>query len=96
MAIPGKVVEIVDEDKRLARVEVAGVDRRVTLSLLDDTDQAGPGDWVLVHVGLALSRISEAEALETLQILDEVTGAYDENSVVTQPDTSYLNLEATT
>ena len=95
MAIPGKVLEIVDEQRRLARVEVAGVDRRVNLSLLDDADQPEPGDWVLVHVGLALSRISETEAIEQLGILNEISGAYAD--AVSMESTSHsLNLEATT
>ena len=53
LAIPGQIVEIVDEPNRLAKVDVAGVRRNVNIGLLDDV---GPGDWVLIHVGFAISR----------------------------------------
>lgn len=85
LAIPGQVVEMVDEEKRLARVEIAGVRRVVNVALLDRPDDgaaagtgaqeppelagARPGDWVLVHVGFALSRIDEEEARATLALL---------------------------
>lgn len=74
LAIPGQVVEIVDADLRLAKVEVAGVRRTVNIALLDDGDPgpaggARPGDWVLIHVGFAMSKIDEAEAQATLSLL---------------------------
>ena len=70
MAIPGQVVEIVDETNRLAKVDVAGVRRNVNIGLLDD-DGGGvmAGDWVLIHVGFAMSRISEERAQEQLRLL---------------------------
>ena len=52
LAIPGQIVEIVDESNRLAKVDVAGVRRTVNIGLFDDI---GPGDWVLIHVGFAIS-----------------------------------------
>ena len=54
LAIPGQIVEVVDEPNRLAKVDVAGVARNVNIGLLDDDEDggAGPGDWVLIHVGL--------------------------------------------
>ena len=68
LAIPGQVVEVVDEENRLATVEVAGVRRTVNIGLLDvDGTSAGPGDWVLIHVGFALSKIDEEEAHATLE-----------------------------
>jgi hydrogenase expression/formation protein HypC len=66
LAIPGRILEIVDEVNRLAQVDVAGVRRTVNIGLLDD---AGVGDWVLIHVGFALSTVDEREAQETLSLL---------------------------
>jgi len=79
LAIPGQIVEIVDEDKRLARVEVAGVRRNVNIGLLDsDEDGAVPGDWVLIHVGFALSRIDEEEAHATHELLRQMGAEYEQ------------------
>ena len=66
LAIPGQIEEVVDEPNRLARVAVAGVQRTINIGLLDD---AGPGDWVLIHVGFALSKVDEHEAQATLSLL---------------------------
>ena len=63
LAIPGQVVEVVDEDNRLAKVDVAGVQRNVNVGLLDEEGEgAVPGDWVLIHVGFAISKVDEEEA----------------------------------
>ena len=72
LAIPGQIVDVVDEPNRLARVDVAGVRRTVNIGLLDkDADGgAGPGDWVLIHVGFALSKVDEEEAEATLSLLE--------------------------
>ncbi len=79
LAIPGRVVEIVDEENRLARVDVVGVQRTVSIGLLDgDGGGAQPGDWVLIHVGFALSRIDEDEAAATLQLLREMGAEYEQ------------------
>jgi hydrogenase expression/formation protein HypC len=70
LAIPGRVMEITDEANRLALVDVAGVRRTVNIGLLDaDGVAAVPGDWVLIHVGFALSKVDEAEAAATLRLL---------------------------
>jgi hydrogenase expression/formation protein HypC len=70
LAIPGKVLEVVDEANRLALVDVAGVQRTVNIGLLDaDGVSAQPGDWVLIHVGFALSLVDEEEAEATLSLL---------------------------
>ncbi len=71
LAIPGKVVEIVDEEKQLAKVEVGGVRRDVNIGLLDRNEIA-IGDYVLIHVGFAMSKVDEREAEETLQLLSEL------------------------
>ncbi len=71
LAIPGKVVEIVDEEKQLAKVEVGGVRRNVNIGLLDRNEIA-IGDYVLIHVGFAMSKVDEKEAEETLRLLSEL------------------------
>jgi hydrogenase expression/formation protein HypC len=79
LAIPGHVVEIVDEANRLARVDVAGVTRTVNVGLLDEEgDGVRPGDWVLIHVGFALSKVDEAEAEATLRLLREMGEAFEQ------------------
>jgi hydrogenase expression/formation protein HypC len=80
LAIPGKIVELVAELPNLGVVEVTGVRRRVDLGLLQD-DPPGVGDWVLIHVGFAMSRISEPEAedqMRILRVLGEDQAAMDE------------------
>jgi len=74
LAIPGQILEVVDEANSLARVEVAGVHRNVNIGLFDD---AGPGDWVLIHVGFAISVIDEDEARATLELLEEMGAEYE-------------------
>lgn len=70
LAIPGKILSIVDVERRLAQVEIAGVRRNVNVGLLDGEGTAAePGDWVLVHVGFALSKVDEEEAHATLELL---------------------------
>ena len=70
LAIPGQITKIVDEANHLAQVDVVGVRRTINVGLIGDGDNgAVPGDWVLVHVGFALSRIDEAEAAATLELL---------------------------
>jgi hydrogenase expression/formation protein HypC len=79
LAIPGQVNELVDEPNRLARVDVAGVIRTVNVGLLDrDGDAAVPGDWVLIHVGFALSKVDEAEAAATLRLLQGMGADYEQ------------------
>ena len=74
LAIPGRILEIVDEVNRLAKVDVAGVRRTVNIGLLDD---ACVGDWVLIHVGFALSKVDEAEAEATLTLLQGMGRDYE-------------------
>ena len=68
LAIPGKIVELITEPAHLAMVEVTGVRRRVDLGLLED-DMPVVGDWVLIHVGFAMSKISEREAEDQMRML---------------------------
>jgi hydrogenase expression/formation protein HypC len=79
LAIPGRVVERVDEVNRIAKVDVAGVRRNVSVGLLDaEGDAAEAGDWVLIHVGFAISKIDEAEALATLKLLQGMGAEYEQ------------------
>ena len=79
LAIPGQVVDIVDEPNRLAKVEVGGVHRNVNIGLLDSDGQGvGPGDWVLIHVGFAMSKVDEEEALATLRLLQGMGEEYEQ------------------
>jgi hydrogenase expression/formation protein HypC len=75
LAIPGQIVEMIDELNRLAKVEVAGVRRNVNVGLLEDV---GPGDWVLIHVGFAISQIDEAEAQATRALLEQMGAEYEQ------------------
>jgi hydrogenase expression/formation protein HypC len=79
LAIPGQVIEIVDEANRLAKVDVAGVRRNVNVGLLDeDGTGAVPGDWVLIHVGFALSKVDEDEAHATMDLLERMGSEYEQ------------------
>jgi hydrogenase expression/formation protein HypC len=79
LAIPGQVVEVVDEPNRLAKVDVAGVKRTVNVGLLDGEDGGvGPGDWVLIHVGFALSKVDEEEARATHDLLVRMGADYEQ------------------
>jgi hydrogenase expression/formation protein HypC len=75
LAIPGQIVEITDQENSLARVEVVGVRRTVNVGLLDDVE---PGDWVLIHVGFALSKIDEEEAMATRRLLEMMGAEYEQ------------------
>jgi hydrogenase expression/formation protein HypC len=75
LAIPGQIVDLVDEPNRLATVDVAGVRRRVSVALFDDV---GPGDWVLIHVGFAISVIDEEEARATRELLEAMGAEYEQ------------------
>ena len=75
LAIPGQLVAVVDDDLHLATVEVAGVRRTINVGLFDGV---GIGDWVLVHVGFAISVIDEAEAAATLALLEEMGAEFEQ------------------
>jgi hydrogenase expression/formation protein HypC len=74
LAIPGRIIEVVDESNRLAKVDVAGVQRTVNIGLLDGAEV---GDFVLIHVGFALSIVDEAEAAATLSLLQGMGEDYE-------------------
>jgi hydrogenase expression/formation protein HypC len=76
LAIPGQIIEIVDAENQIAKVEVGGVRRNINTGMLNE-DEAQIGNWVLIHVGFAMTRIDEHEAKETLRVLEEI-GQYRE------------------
>ena len=81
LGIPGRIVKIDDAQKRLATVDVSGVRRQVNIACIVDDEhppEACVGDWVLIHVGFAMSRIDEQQAAQTLQILTELGVAQEE------------------
>jgi hydrogenase expression/formation protein HypC len=75
LGIPGQIVEIVDDANSIAKVDVSGVKRNVSVVLVRP-DGIEPGDWVLIHVGFAMSKIDEAEAQETMKALQLMGQAY--------------------
>lgn len=77
LGIPGQVAEIVDAEYNIAVVDVGGVRRKVNVGLLAE-EGVGPGDWVLIHVGFALSKIDEQEARSTLGFLEGLGQAYED------------------
>ncbi len=80
LAIPGQVVELFPEQPNSALIDVVGVRRKVDLGLLQD-NMPVKGDWVLIHVGFAMSKISEEDALDqmrTLRMLGEADAAMQE------------------
>jgi hydrogenase expression/formation protein HypC len=73
------VVEMVDAANQLASVDVVGVRRKVNVSLLADEDGGvRPGDWVLIHVGFALSKVDEEEAHATVRLLEQMGAQYEQ------------------
>jgi hydrogenase expression/formation protein HypC len=75
LGIPGEVIELLAEHEDLAMVSVEGVKRAVNIGLLRDEDLE-PGDWILIHVGFALSKIDEGEAKASLDFLTGLGDAY--------------------
>jgi hydrogenase expression/formation protein HypC len=69
LAIPGQIIEIVDAENQIAKVDVGGVRRNVNTGMLDDINV---GDYVLIHVGFAMTKIDEQQAEETLRVLKEI------------------------
>ena len=79
MGIPGRIVEILDEDLYLAKAEVSGVRRNINIGLVHhEEEKVEVGDWVLIHVGFAMSKLDEVEAHSTLQALEEIGEAYEQ------------------
>jgi len=86
LGIPGEVIEILDDRPDLAKVDVSGVRRAINIGLLEN-EKVEPGDWVLIHVGFALSKIDEAEAKASLDFLTGLGDAYtDELNALAESD----------
>ncbi len=77
LGIPGQIVEFVDEVNHIAKVEVSGVRRNVNIAVIRHEDIA-LGDWVLIHVGFAMSKIDEYEAEQTIKLLHGMDDAYED------------------
>jgi hydrogenase expression/formation protein HypC len=75
LGIPGQVVEIVDADNHLAKVDVNGIKRTISVRLLAKDDLIA-GDWVLVHVGFAMAKIDQHEADLTLEAVKQMGQSY--------------------
>jgi hydrogenase expression/formation protein HypC len=90
VGIPGRIVRIDDAEVMAATVDVCGVRRRINIACIVDENHPAEscvGDWVLVHVGFAMGRIDEAEAKETLRLLEELAEMQSELLAMTQaPD----------
>jgi hydrogenase expression/formation protein HypC len=79
LGIPGQIVEVVDAEHHIAKAEVSGVKRNVNIGLLaEGEDAVGVGDWVLIHVGFAMSKIDEDEANQTRQFLETLGEPYEQ------------------
>jgi hydrogenase expression/formation protein HypC len=80
LAIPGQVIEVLDPANQIAKVDVVGVRRNVNVGLLSDRNGGGveAGDWVLIHVGFALSKVDEDEARATLSLLQQMGAEYEQ------------------
>jgi hydrogenase expression/formation protein HypC len=77
LGIPGRIIEIVDPANGIAKADVSGVRRNVSIQLLaDEQNPVKVGDWILIHVGFALCKLDEDEAQATLRLLEEVSTAY--------------------
>ncbi|HEX6448035.1 MAG TPA: HypC/HybG/HupF family hydrogenase formation chaperone [Trebonia sp.] len=77
LGIPGEVIEIRADQPDLAKVDVSGVKRLINIGLLSD-DPPRPGEWVLIHVGFALSKIDEVEAAAAMAFLEGIGQAYED------------------
>ena len=79
LGIPGQIVEWVDREHHIAKAEVSGVRRNVNAGLLTEgADAVDVGDWVLIHVGFAMSKIDEEEARSTREFLEQLGAPYEE------------------
>lgn len=79
LGIPGQVVELVEGyDDQLALVDVQGARRRINVGMLED-ERPSPGDWVLIHMGFALERVDEAQAVQALAGLELMGRPRDEH-----------------
>lgn len=79
LGIPGQILEYVDREHGIAKAQVSGVRRNVNVQLLQqDGDEPETDDWVLIHVGFAMSKIDEEEAKQTYEFLEELGKVYED------------------
>ena len=79
LGIPGQIVEMVDDEHHIAKAEVSGVRRNINVGLLTEgPDAVGVGDWVLIHVGFAMSKIDEEEARQTREFLEALGEPFEQ------------------
>ena len=78
LGIPGQVVEWVDREHHIAKAEVSGVRRNINVGLLVGEDAVDVGDWVLIHVGFAMSKVDADEAQTTLEFLASLGAPFQE------------------
>ena len=78
LAIPGQIVAWVDREHQIAKASVAGVTRNVNVGLLTGEDAVDTGDWVLIHVGFAMSKVDEEEARATRAFLEQLGDPFHE------------------
>jgi hydrogenase expression/formation protein HypC len=83
LGIPGEIVEILTDRVDLAMVDVCGVKRAINIGLLAD-DPPKPGEWILIHVGFALSKIDQAEAAAAMEFLEGIGRAYQDEIAALQ------------
>jgi hydrogenase expression/formation protein HypC len=84
LAIPGEIVDIVDGNDQLVLVDVVGVKRKINIGLMEP-GEVGVGDWILIHVGFAMSKVDEKEAADALAMLELMGQAFtDELQAVTE------------
>jgi hydrogenase expression/formation protein HypC len=78
LGIPGQLVEWVDHEHHIAKADVDGVRRNVNVALLTGEDAVDVGDWVLIHVGFAMSKVDEEEARSTREFLESLGALYED------------------
>ncbi len=78
LGIPGQVVEWVDPEHQIAKADVSGVRRNINVALLTGPDAVDVGDWVLIHVGFAMSKVDEEEAQATRAFLESLGAPWEE------------------
>lgn len=84
--MPGKVLEIVDDEKDVAAVEISGKRHNVSIALLRGADRPSAGDWVLVHLGFAMNRMDEAEAIASQEMLEGFGDIFEMNGLEVSRD----------
>ncbi len=78
LGIPGQLVAWVDREHDIAKADVAGVRRNVNVALLTGAEAVDVGDWVLIHVGFAMSKVDEEEARATREFLESLGAPWEE------------------